>query len=131
MAYTAELTQLKHTLAVEAAYNATIPKTPSVQPPYASASDYLQKSVQRMVESWRESLAPDRISVAEFILRAPSLFEVIAQSNDENVVALLNRLKQSSHVWLASDEVIQGIGYLLAKKLITKAQHDNILRIDA
>lgn len=102
---------------------ATYPESPEV---------WLQETVERACRSYREQFGPDRLSVADFILRAADRFPAIvaAADSDPIIAGFLARLRSESHVWLASDEVQMAVGYLTQAGYLTPAEAEALLAYD-
>lgn len=115
---------------VQAAWLAGRPQDEESQLYYPrSPQEWLQQVVEAACRSYRDQYGPDKINVADFIIRAPDVFSRVAQdsSNDPVLTALLARLRSEAYVWLESDEVRQGVQYLVQRGYITPEQAQNLL----
>lgn len=138
MSITVTLTNKRQIAAATAAWIATIPPAPEEgqepQPwPYATVDAYVQAAIERVAESWRDSLRTDAIPTAAFILRIPPAAYaaiVAAAEQSPELQAYLARLNQGPRVWLGSDETIAGVNALVAAGLLTQAEADALLAYD-
>lgn len=88
---------------------------------------YLQRVIEAAAESYRSEYNVDRITAADFILRfTPEEQTAIAASSDELVLGFMQRIRESLYVWLASDEVVSGLAYLVASGYLT-TERSNII----
>jgi phytoene dehydrogenase-like protein len=132
---TVQLTSKRHIAAATAAYLASIPTTnpPTTVGTGGSVQGFVQAAIEQYADQLRDSHAPDRISTAEFLMRftAPE-FDALktAAVSDPIASGLLARLSAEPNVWLGSDEVQQGIGYLVAAGLLTAERGAAVLHYD-
>jgi len=130
MSITINITDPRHLAGIQAAYAATIPSDPEQEPPYTDAQHYAQATMEQAAESWRGMFGPDRVLSSEFLLRCTSAeFAGItaAAQSDQIVAGLLARIRSEQYVWLASEEVQQGLGYLVHAGLLTPERAAEVL----
>lgn len=133
MTITVTLTNPRQIAAARAAWIATIPADPEAPWPYATVDAYVQAAIERVAESWRDSLRTDAIPTAAFIRRIPPAAYaaiVAAAEQSPELQAYLARLDQEPRVWLGADETIAGVGALVAAGLLTQAEADALLAYD-
>lgn len=79
---------------------------------------YLQTVLSSACQSYRDSLAPDRITGSEFVLRlTPDELKAIVEAGKADPIAkgFYDRVTSLAYVWLAADETQQGIGYCVMR----------------
>ena len=130
---TVTITNPRYIAAATAAYTATIPVQPDppaeqLPIPYADVTDYAQKAVDRLCESWAESTGVDRIPVGAFVRRFPGVvMDAVVASADPNVIAILAQLDAVTHVRLGASTTLNGVGYLVSAGFLTQEQADMVL----
>jgi hypothetical protein len=130
MTITVTVTNPRHIAAANAAYLATIPADPEEAPPYADVDAYVQRAIERVAESWRDSKRSDAISTAAFIRRIPGQAYIAILAAAEQVPELqayFARLDEEPLVWLGSDETIAGVQALVGAGLLTQEQATALL----
>lgn len=91
--------------------------------------EYFQRVVEGAAESYRDQFFADRVTASEFILRFTDEEKAaITRSTDEIVIGFMDRVKSEPYVWLASDEVVNSIEYLVSQNLITQERSTIILQ---
>jgi hypothetical protein len=115
--------------AAAAAYNAAQPET---DPPTAplTAQQYAQMVMDGASMSYVTQFRVGTISSGDYVLRftaAENAAIVAAGATDPIVAGLLARVRESADVVLYSDEVQQGVGYLVSQGLLTQARGAEIL----
>ena len=91
---------------------------------------YMQGVISGACLSYRESLAPDRITGSEFVLRLTpaELAGILDGGNTDPILkGFYDRVTSLPYVWLAADETQQGIGYCVAVGKMTQARAAEIL----
>jgi hypothetical protein len=96
----------------------------------ASAQEYLQSRVDALCVEMRDQYKVGIISSGDYVLRftaAENAAIVAAAETDAIVAGLLARVRESAEVVLYADEVVQGVGYLVAQGLLTSQRGAEIL----
>ena len=96
----------------------------------ASAQDYLQSRVEALCVEMRDQYKVGIISSGDYVLRftaSENAAIVAAAETDAIVAGLLARVRESAEVVLYADEVVQGVGYLVAQGLLTSQRGAEIL----
>ncbi len=135
MTITVTLTNPRHIAAANAAYLATVPPPPAedqepTPAPYADVTEYVQRAIERVADSWRDTTRSDAISTAAFIRRIPaqSYLAILAAAEQvPELQAYFARLDAEPLVWLGSDETIAGVQALVGAGLLTQEQADALL----
>lgn len=92
-----------------------------------NAELYIQRIVELAAESYRDQFYVDRITTSDFIFRfTDEEKNAILASTDELVIGFMNKIKSEPYVWLASTEVVDGLGYLVSLNLLTQERSDEI-----
>jgi hypothetical protein len=97
---------------------------------WISAADYMSMVVNSAAVSYANQFKVGIVSSGEYVLRftaAENDAITAAAATDPIVDSLLNRVKESAEVVLYSDEVVQGVGYLVAQGLLTRDRGIEIL----
>lgn len=95
-----------------------------------SAQAYLQARVEALCNDLVSAYAVGIISSGEYVLRftvAETAAITTAAATDPLIAHSLDRVRESKEVVLYSDEVQQGVGYLVAQGLLTQARAAEIL----
>lgn len=98
--------------------------------PDQSAEQYLQAWLDHLLDSWAAGYRIGIISSCEYVLRfTPDENAAItaAAETDEIIAVSLARVRESQYVVLYSEEVQQGVAYLVAQELLTQKRADQIL----
>jgi len=98
--------------------------------PDQTAEQYMQAWLDQIVDSWAVAHRIGIVSSGDYVLRfTPDENAAIgaAAQTDEIVAGALARVRAVQDVVLYSDEVVQGVGYLVAQGLLTQARADEIL----
>jgi hypothetical protein len=99
----------------------------------ASAQAYLQARVEALCAEMVTQYRVGIISSGEYVLRftpAENDAITVAATTDPLIDGLLKRVKESAEVVLYSDEVQQGVGYLVMQGLIAAERAAQILAYD-
>ena len=106
------------------AYNAANPDQ------WVSAEQYMDMVVNGAATSYANQFKVGIVSSGEYVLRfTPAENDAItaAATTDPIIDGLLKRVRESAEVVLYSDEVVQGVGYLVTQDLLTQARAAEIL----
>jgi hypothetical protein len=96
----------------------------------ASAQEYLQARTEELCTGYVNAYRVGTISSGEYVLRftaAENAAITTAGETDPVVAGMLARVRESAEVVLYSDEVQQGVAYLVSEGLLTQARADAIL----
>ena len=134
MSISVTITDALHIAGVQAAtdkYNESLqPDEEGVEPTPITAEEYLSARVAELCSSYAKSNNIGKITASQFVLRfTPSENEAIrtAAESDENISGFLTRVEESDYVHLYTDEVKQGIDYLVSNGIITQPRANEIL----
>ena len=123
--------QLAGIQAATDAYNAAQqPDEEGNEPVPLTAEEYLSARVADLCTSYATTHKVGTITASQFVLRFTAAEnEAIrnAAASDEAVAGFLSRVGESDYVRLYSDEVQQGIAYIVGAGLVTQARADEIL----
>jgi len=100
---------------------------------WVSAEQYMQTVVNSAALSYGTQYKVGIISSGEYVLRftpAENDAITVAATTDPLIDGLLTRVKESAEVVLYSDEVQQGVGYLVMQGLIAAERAAQILAYD-
>ena len=106
------------------AYNAANPDQ------WVSAEQYMNMVVNSAAVSYANQFKVGIVSSGEYVLRftaAENDAITAAAATDPLIDGLLKRVKESAEVVFYSDEVVQGVGYLVMQGLIAEARAAEIL----
>lgn len=110
-----------------AGLNAAVAQTTDPQP---TPQEYLQGLTEGQCEAFRVQFAVDRITSSAFVARfteAEKQGIATAAQTDPVIDGFMTRVYAEPYVWLASDEVVAGMDYLVAQGLLTVQRKDEIL----
>lgn len=95
-----------------------------------STQAYLQSVLEKACLSWRDEFAVDRITSSAFVMRFPvqAYTNIIdASATDPMLAGFVQAVDAVPYVWLAAQQVIDGVNYCVAGGFITQAEADAIL----
>lgn len=126
-----EHVQLAGAGAAAVAYNNALPNLPDgTRPSVVTTEAYLQSIVEKACLSYRDQYAVDRIPSAAFVMRfTPAEYSAIraAGETDPIMAGFVQAVDEAPYVWLAAQQVIQGVNYCAVQGLITQERADEIL----
>lgn len=96
----------------------------------ADAQANVEKLVNAAGRSYRDQFAVDRITASAFVLRftQAEYAALVAAAEDDPIIAgFVARIEAEPYVWLGSDEVKQGMAYIVGAGLVTQSRADAIL----
>jgi|GEM_PF-3821483 len=98
--------------------------------PDQTAEQYMQAWLDQIVDSWAVARRVGIVSTGEYVLRftaAENAAISAAAQTDPTIADAMARVRSLGEVRLYSDEMTQGVGYLVAQGLLTQARADEIL----
>ena len=98
--------------------------------PDQSAEVYMQAWLDQLLDSWATAYKIGIVSSGDFVLRftpAENAALNAAAETDPIIAGFFARVRESAEVVLYSDEVTQGVGYLVAQSLLTAERAAEIL----
>lgn len=96
----------------------------------ASSQEYFQQVCEAAAMSYRDQFGVDRITSSAFVMRFPTdaYSAILAAAPSDPVLAgFVAEVDAAPYVWLAAQQVIDGVNYCVAGGFITQAQADAIL----
>ena len=117
--------------AAATAYNAALPTPPEGEAPATlTPEQYMQMIVDGAADSYVDQGKVGVISSGEYVLRfTPEENAALSAAavTDPIIAGFFAGVRESAEVVLYSDEVTQGVGYLVAQALLTQTRADVIL----